>query len=626
MKRFFNRFDRGILKRLAGNRCVECDMNLPEGFHADHIHPFSKGGKTSLKNGQALCPKCNIAKGDSTMNIKTKFADEVIKYANIAGRQWQLDGLRKLQISSDPSFVVHACPGAGKTRFATAAAVMLADLNRVENVVVIAPQAQVVSQWREALTNAGFKVMIGSDVLTAADLGADPARSALVMTYQSLASGTGTKMADVLASVCEKREILVILDEVHHMGENLSWGNAASVAFNNATQRLLMSGTPFRSDDLSIPFLMCQNGGQMVLRDPDVSYEYAQAVLDEVCRPIFGHRMAATVVLQNHTPPISVQMGSGGEGTREALEAMKVCVQINDYPDYALAVLQQAYERLSQIRAEEQADAGMIVVTRDQKDAQAAAALFQKLSGKPAVVAISNDPDSKVRLAQFACGVQECLVNVKMASEGYDAQRIRVVVFLTNVTTRMNWLQTLGRAVRRQQPMHDVDRQDAHVFFPPVSPLEGYMHEMNKNVASYFADLSPEELDNSAIFNPQFINEQMDTLVIEDLIDGHIPAGSLPEDTSINSEFFVQQSQPAVPHELSDIHRFGVIHEGNKMPEDLLIFMDEIGKYLPAEMAALRPERLARNFQKDENTRKVIVMVCSHHGVEIPISPQGTFS
>lgn len=32
----------------------------------DHIHPFSKGGKTELKNLQTLCRKCNAAKGDKT--------------------------------------------------------------------------------------------------------------------------------------------------------------------------------------------------------------------------------------------------------------------------------------------------------------------------------------------------------------------------------------------------------------------------------------------------------------------------------------------------------------------------------------------------------------------------------
>ena len=38
--------------------------NLKEGFHADHVVAYSKKGKTILKNGQALCPKCNLKKGN----------------------------------------------------------------------------------------------------------------------------------------------------------------------------------------------------------------------------------------------------------------------------------------------------------------------------------------------------------------------------------------------------------------------------------------------------------------------------------------------------------------------------------------------------------------------------------
>ena len=48
---------------------------------------------------------------------------------------------------------------------------------------------------------------------------------------------------------------LVILDEVHHGGDALSWGDALREAYGRATRRLLLSGTPFRSDTAPIPFV-----------------------------------------------------------------------------------------------------------------------------------------------------------------------------------------------------------------------------------------------------------------------------------------------------------------------------------------------------------------------------------
>jgi len=35
-----------------------------QNWHADHVLPYSKGGKTSVSNGQVSCPACNYSKGD----------------------------------------------------------------------------------------------------------------------------------------------------------------------------------------------------------------------------------------------------------------------------------------------------------------------------------------------------------------------------------------------------------------------------------------------------------------------------------------------------------------------------------------------------------------------------------
>jgi 5-methylcytosine-specific restriction endonuclease McrA len=64
-KRTFTRIQREEILHLAGHRCKECDTQLSAtNYHADHIRPHSKGGKTEVGNGRALCSMCNRSKGN----------------------------------------------------------------------------------------------------------------------------------------------------------------------------------------------------------------------------------------------------------------------------------------------------------------------------------------------------------------------------------------------------------------------------------------------------------------------------------------------------------------------------------------------------------------------------------
>ena len=51
-------------------KCIFCGRSpaIESGvtLHVDHIHPFSKGGKTILDNLQTLCEKCNWGKGNDS--------------------------------------------------------------------------------------------------------------------------------------------------------------------------------------------------------------------------------------------------------------------------------------------------------------------------------------------------------------------------------------------------------------------------------------------------------------------------------------------------------------------------------------------------------------------------------
>ena len=63
MRRLFSKRQRIVLRLLAGSVCEACKTPLNNDFHADHKLAFSRGGKTTIQNGAALCPTCNLQKG-----------------------------------------------------------------------------------------------------------------------------------------------------------------------------------------------------------------------------------------------------------------------------------------------------------------------------------------------------------------------------------------------------------------------------------------------------------------------------------------------------------------------------------------------------------------------------------
>ncbi|MXY35351.1 MAG: DUF262 domain-containing protein [Dehalococcoidia bacterium] len=72
-QRQFTYAQRAAIFRNAGGKCVnpnnepDCEGDCRwDSFHADHIEPYSLGGRTTVENGQLLCPKCNQKKAAST--------------------------------------------------------------------------------------------------------------------------------------------------------------------------------------------------------------------------------------------------------------------------------------------------------------------------------------------------------------------------------------------------------------------------------------------------------------------------------------------------------------------------------------------------------------------------------
>jgi len=64
VNRDFSLAQRIAIYRKDKETCKECGKKVEwEEFHADHIKPYARGGKSVVDNGQVLCEKCNLSKG-----------------------------------------------------------------------------------------------------------------------------------------------------------------------------------------------------------------------------------------------------------------------------------------------------------------------------------------------------------------------------------------------------------------------------------------------------------------------------------------------------------------------------------------------------------------------------------
>src|SRR5699024_10611812 len=141
------------------------------------------------------------------------------------------------------------------------------------------PTDHLKTQWAEAGARAGIDLdpSFGG---RSAKLASDYVGFAL--TYAGVSTNpTAHRMRT------ERFRTLVILDEIHHAGDALSWGEAVREAFEPALRRLALTGTPFRSDANPIPFITYAPQPDGTHRSvADYSYNYASALADGVVRPV----------------------------------------------------------------------------------------------------------------------------------------------------------------------------------------------------------------------------------------------------------------------------------------------------------------------------------------------------
>ena len=368
-------------------------------------------------------------------------------------RAWQAAALHSYFETQPRDFLAVATPGAGKTTFALRLATELLDRGVISQVTIVAPTEHLKTQWADAASRVG--IQIDPRFTNRQEQHADDFHG-IAVTYAGVASKPALHRARTAA-----RPTLVILDEIHHGGDNKTWGDSIREAFEPAARRVALTGTPFRSDTSPIPFVRYDEGADGIRRSSsDYSYGYAEALRDGVVRPVIF--MAYGGAMRWRTRAGDEVAARLGEPLTKDLTAAAWRTALDADGEWIPSVLRAADTRLTQVRRHVP-DAGGLVIASDQTSARAYAQVLATFGGEKPVVVLSDDIGSSGRIEEFAQGNQRWMVAVRMVSEGVDVPRMCVGVYATSAATPLYFAQAVGRFVRARRR-----GETASIFLPSV--------------------------------------------------------------------------------------------------------------------------------------------------------------
>ncbi|MFT4236015.1 MAG: DEAD/DEAH box helicase [Microbacterium sp.] len=381
-------------------------------------------------------------------------------------RAWQQEALEEyFAVPDRRDFLVAATPGAGKTTFALTLANELRHSRAIDRVIVVCPTEHLKTQWADAAARLGIR--LDPRFTNAHDR---PSRQyhGVAVTYAQVAMKPA-----VHRDLTRSARTLVILDEVHHGGDALSWGDGIREAYGAATRRLSLSGTPFRSDDSPIPFVeYAPDETGLRTSITDYSYGYGRALADGVVRPVLFHVYSGQMQWRTRAGD-ELEANLGQDNTKD-ITSQAWRTALDPKGEWMAQVLRSADARLAEIRRHVP-DAGGLVIATDQTVARAYAEILRTLTGQRPTVVLSDEAEASSRIERFSASDERWMVAVRMVSEGVDVPRLAVGVYATSSSTPLFFAQAIGRFVRARRR-----GEAASVFLPNVPVLMGLAAEMER--------------------------------------------------------------------------------------------------------------------------------------------------
>lgn len=380
-------------------------------------------------------------------------------------RPWQQEAFaayRDSVLRGDRALLIEATPGAGKTTAALVLALHQLKKRGATRLGIVVPTAHLKVQWGRAA--AGLDLHLDSAFSNGKGVIAGDYHG-FVVTYAQVAQKPAL-FRRLTTDAC------IILDEVHHAGDGLSWGDGLRAAFHEARFIICLSGTPFRSDNTPIPFVPYDEHGFSL---PDYSYSYSRAVEEGVCRPTAFFTYGGEVAWRDDAGDAAARFT---DELDRIGQSRRLRAALDSQSGWITPMLKDAHTMLMTTRREHP-DAGAARRSRPGQRPQAckASCRHQRQPSRNHPVRGNRGCPAPQKLSRFSRAVARRLQH---GERGRRYPRLRVGVYATTVRTKMYFRQFLGRIVRRIPSVRSL--QVAYCYLPADPTLTRLAEDIEQEI------------------------------------------------------------------------------------------------------------------------------------------------
>ncbi|MCA0940175.1 DEAD/DEAH box helicase family protein [Salipiger pacificus] len=479
--RTFSPSERAALAHTHGERCADCgatalaftDDPALRG-HADHATSFADGGTTTFDNGDWLCGPCNLRKGRKSRALRKFAAPAKPKLDRSKMRSWALEAidaaLDRQRTTGARSFFVAAGVGSGKTR----AALGLYLAGDFDYIIAVVPKTGIRGSWESDAKEMGIN-------LKPIEEGVRFKNEANHQTHgYVLTAGMINSVVAMLANLCARHRVLVVVDEAHHFAEGLAWTDALAAALGTAAFSLPMSGTPYRADNkrlINLNYLQDEDSTKIGTGQPDFVYSYEQALAERFVAPVVCRTMGGAITHCERENGQETRRTYSFDDDYAALEAKAEARKLSNKRlhvatvfayDWQLDAVAEARKELVQMTLDHPHPWGGLVVCYTVEQARKLAKLIKDRWGDKCLL-IVDEADTARAVAKFTQDSSyRWAISITKVSEGISIDRLRVGVLLSPVRSQSFFEQVRGRLARLENDIPWASQRG--YFFVPDDP------------------------------------------------------------------------------------------------------------------------------------------------------------